>query len=169
MPANRQRPDLQKSLVGFVVGEVAYAVGISSVREIVNPANLTGLPHAPPAVAGVIDHRGEVVPIVDLRARFGLEPSVDPRRAKWILIDVEGRTIGLAVDRVTDVFGTGGAEIQPPPTLGHGDDQRGIVGVTKHDGMLVFVLDVTCFDVLTRSMRPPRPALLGHPEEARLP
>jgi purine-binding chemotaxis protein CheW len=165
MAANKQRPDLQKSLVGFVVGDVVYAVGISSVREIVNPVPLTELPHAPPAVAGVMDHRGEVVPVVDLRARFGLPPNVDARRSKWILVDVGGRTVGLAVDRVTDVFGTAGSDIKPAPTLGRGDDERGIVGVTKHDGALVFVLDIVDFDVLTRSIRPPAPR--GMMREAR--
>lgn len=146
--ATKQRPDPQKSLVGFVVGDVAYAVPIASVREIVNPLNLTELPHAPAAVAGVADHRGEVVPIVDLRARFGLPRLSDPRRAKWILLDVEGRTFGLAVDRVTDVFGTGGAEIRRAPALGNGDDVRGIAGVTTHDGALTFVLDVSRFPLL---------------------
>ncbi len=166
MPSNRQRPDLQKSLVGFVVGDVSYAVSISSVREIVNPAPLTELPHAPPSVAGVMDHRGEVVPVVDLRSRFGLPPNANPKRAKWILIDVDGRTVGLAVDRVTDVFGTGGSEVQPAPTLGRGDDQRGIVGVTKHEGSLVFVLDTAHFDVITQSLRPP-PLPAGMLREAR--
>ncbi len=159
MAANKQRPDLQKSLVGFVVGDVVYAVGISSVREIVNPVTLTELPHAPPAVAGVMDHRGEVVPVVDLRVRFGMPRNTDARRSKWILVDVGGRTVGLAVDRVTDVFGTGGGDIRPAPTLGRGDDERGIVGVTKHEGVLVFVLDIVDFDVLTQSIRPPNPAV----------
>jgi purine-binding chemotaxis protein CheW len=144
---------LQKSLVGFVVGDVRYAIGIASVREIVNPSALTLLPHAPDAVAGVIDHRGEVVPIVDLRVRFGLPAARDPRRAKWILIDVEGRSVGLAVDRVTGVFGATGAEIQPPPALGGGEDERGITGVTKHEQNLVFVLDIARFDAITRSLR----------------
>lgn len=164
MAVSKQRPDLQKSLVGFVVGDVVYAVGIGSVREIVNPVPLTELPHAPPTVAGVIDHRGEVVPVVDLRARFGLPPATDLRRAKWLLIDVEGRCVGLAVDRVTDVFGTGGSEVLPAPALGYGDDERGIVGVTKHDGALVFVLDVTAFDVLTRPMMEPMLHAAGYKE-----
>jgi purine-binding chemotaxis protein CheW len=56
----------------------------------------------------------------------------------------------LAVDRVTEVFGKGGSEIKPPPTLGAGDELRGIAGVTSHDGALTFVLDVGQFDVLTR-------------------
>jgi purine-binding chemotaxis protein CheW len=148
MTFKQQRPDPQKSLVGFVVGEVAYAVPISAVREIINPVALTELPHAPRAVAGVADHRGEIVPIFDLRVRFGLSPLPDPRRAKWILIDVEGRGIGLMVDRVTDVFGTGGAEIKPPPVLGGGEDTRGIAGVTTRDGELTFVLDVDRFESL---------------------
>jgi purine-binding chemotaxis protein CheW len=87
-----------------------------------------------------------------LRVRFGLPPAIDPRRAKWILIDVEGRSVGLAVDRVTEVFGTGGSEIKPAPVLGEGDDERGIVGVTTHDKVLTFVLDVTRFDVITRPL-----------------
>ena len=119
--ADKQRPDPQKSLVGFVVGKVSYAVPISTVREIINPAPLTQLPHAPAAIAGVADHRGDVVPVIDLRVRFGLPRLDDPRRAKWILIDVEDRICGLAVDSVTDVFGTGGAELRPrAPSSGQG-------------------------------------------------
>jgi purine-binding chemotaxis protein CheW len=148
MPDDRQRPDPHKSLVGFIVGDVAYAVPISSVKEIVNPVLLTELPHAPRSVAGVADHRGEVVPIIDLRVRFGLARSSDPRKGKWILVDVEGKTVGLAVDRVTEVFGTGGSELRAPPNLGGGEDVRGILGVTNYEGVLTFVLDVGRFEVV---------------------
>lgn len=151
---SRQQPDPQRGYVGFVVGDVAYAVPIANVREIVNPAPLTELPHAPPSVAGVLDHRGEVVPIVDLRARFGLDAAAATRRTKWILIEVERRSIGLIVDRVTGVFGVADA-LRAPPALGPGDELRGIVGVAPHAGQLVFVLDVGRFDVLTQSLRPP--------------
>jgi purine-binding chemotaxis protein CheW len=142
MSAVKQRPDPRKSLVGFVVGDVAYAVPIVHVQEIVAPLTLTELPHSPDVVAGVADHRGHVIPIVDLRARFKLPKSSDHRRVKWILVRVDDRTFGLAVDRVTDVFGTGGVEIRPAPALGGGEDSRGIVGVTSYEGNLVFVLDV---------------------------
>ena len=144
------RPDPQKSLVGFAVGDVAYAVPIADVREIVNPLLLTELPHAPSAVVGVADHRGDVIPVVDLRVRFGLRPLPDRQRSKWILVQVDGRLIGLVVDRVLDVFGTSGAEVRPPPTLGGGEETRGILGVTTYDGMLTFVLDVARFDELVR-------------------
>jgi purine-binding chemotaxis protein CheW len=148
--AQKPRPETHKSLagkslVGFQVGEVAYAVPISAVREIVNPLPLTPLPHVPGAVVGVGDHRGEVLPVIDLRLRFGLPRLPDPRRAKWILVNVEGQAVGLVVDRVTDVFGTGGAPLKPPPALGAGDDARGIAGVATHEGVLTFVLDLGRF------------------------
>lgn len=152
MASDKQRPDPQKSLVGFVVGDVAYAVPISSVKEIVNPLPLTLLPHAPRTIAGVADHRGEVVPVVDLRTRFGLPAPPDASRSKWILVGVAGKTVGLAVDGVTEVFGTGGAGLRPPPSLGDGDDARAIVGVTSHDGKLTFVLDIERFESLVEPL-----------------
>jgi purine-binding chemotaxis protein CheW len=155
MPLRPQRPrhDAERSLVGFVVGDVTYAVEIASVREIVAPLAITALPHTPPAVAGVADHRGEVVPVVDLRTRFGLGPrSWGDRRVKWILVDVGGRTVGLVVDGVTEVFGASLGELRPAPELGGGEDARGIASVTTHAAQLVFVLDVTRFKSLTDSM-----------------
>jgi purine-binding chemotaxis protein CheW len=149
MATDKQRPDPRKSLVGFRIGTIEYAVPIHSVREIVAPLPITPLPHAPPAVAGVIDHRGEVIPIVDLRARLGLPRAELGPRGKWILLDVEGRRVGLAVDSVTEVFGTAGAELRPAPTVGHGDQERGIVAVAKNGGKMVFVLDVRNFEELT--------------------
>jgi purine-binding chemotaxis protein CheW len=143
------RADPQKSLVGFTVGDVLYAVPIAAVREIVNPLALTALPHSPPSVAGVANHRGSVIPVVDLRARFGLPAAPDPRRLKWILVEVESRLVGLVVDGVTEVFGTGGSELGAPPSLGSGDDVRGIIGVARHAELLVFVLDVDRFEALT--------------------
>jgi purine-binding chemotaxis protein CheW len=131
-----------------MVGDVRYAVPIGDVQEIITPSTLTELPHAPDAVAGVADHRGPVIPILDLRVRFGLSRQREHHRSKWILVRIDGKTMGLAVDRVTDVFGTGGVDVRPPPSLGGGEDQRGILGVTSHDGQLVFVLDVMRFQSL---------------------
>jgi purine-binding chemotaxis protein CheW len=154
MATMRQRVEPDK-FVRFQVGGVAYAVPIDGVKEIVNPLLLTELPHAPGAVAGVADHRGEVVPVIDLRARFGLERSGHPERLKWILVDVQGRTVGLMVDQVTEVFAAKEAELRPAPELGGGEEQRGIVGVTTHQGAMVFVLDVERFQDLTRAWGEP--------------
>jgi purine-binding chemotaxis protein CheW len=152
VPIGKQRADPRKSLVGFMVGDVRYAVPIGDVQEIVTPSVLTELPHAPDAVAGVADHRGQVIPILDLRVRFGLSRVREHQRSKWILVRIDGKTMGLAVDRVTDVFGTGGVDVRPPPSLGGGEDERGILGVTSHDGHLVFVLDVTRFQSLVMEL-----------------
>jgi purine-binding chemotaxis protein CheW len=150
--AVRSRPDPNKSLVGFIVGDVSYAVPIGCVKEIVNPAPLTMLPHLPHAVAGVADHRGQVIVVVDLRARFGLGPSPDQSRAKWVLLALGGRVVGLIVDHVTDVFGTRGEHVRPAPVLGTGEEMRGIVGVVSHAGRLTFVLDVDRFEGLAAAV-----------------
>jgi len=152
MREKKERPDPNKSLVGFIVGDVSYAVPITAVKEIINPAVLTTLPHLPPAVAGVADHRGDVIVVVDLRARFGLGVLQDQSRSRWVLVMVGGRTVGLIVDQVTEVFGTGGEQVRPAPPLGAGDDRRGLVGVISHDGALTFVLDVSRFEALTAAV-----------------
>jgi purine-binding chemotaxis protein CheW len=141
----RHRADPQKSLVGFLLGDVHYAIGIGQVREIVNPLPVTPLPHTPPEVSGVSDHRGDVVPVIDLRTRFGLPPLPSSRSTKWILVEAGSRIVGLVVDAVSEVFGTGTEEIRPTPSVGGGRDMRGITGVTNHNGLLVFVLDTKRF------------------------
>jgi len=160
MPTQRHHSDPEK-LVGFRVGDVAYAVHIGAVREIVNPLLLTELPHVPPAVAGVADHRGTVVPVISLRARFGLPRASQAGRSKWILVEVEGRIVGLVVDQVTEVFGLSDAALRPPPELGGGEDRRGIAGVTTHQGEMVFVLDLARFADLVRAATDPK----GPPRE----
>ena len=162
MARTRQRHDPSKHFVGFLVGDVLYAVRIELVREIVNPLDIVELPRAPKSVRGVADYRGEVVPVVDLRERFGLPDITPTRKNKWIVVDVgrapvstagpqsvaSGKFAALAVDSVTEVFGSGGAEVRPAPPLGDGDRIRGIAGVTSHEDRLVFVLDVRAFGAI---------------------
>lgn len=96
----RQRHDPLKDLVGFLLGDVMYAVRIEVVRQIVNPLTIVDVPHAPPSVKGVADYRGEVVPVVDLRERFGL-PSIAPsRKTKWVVLDVSGGAKPRSVARL---------------------------------------------------------------------
>lgn len=148
---HRYRHDPSKTLVGFSVGDVHYAVPIARVKEIANPISVVAIPHAPHSIVGVADYRGDVVPVVDLRTRFGLDPADVTRRTKWIVVEVGGRLVALVVDSVTEVFGTGGAELRPPPAIG-GHDARGIEGVTTHDGYLVFVLDAGRFADVTEPL-----------------
>jgi purine-binding chemotaxis protein CheW len=148
----RYRHDPLKNLVGFTIGDVHYALPIRHVREIVNPLSLVSLPNAAASVSGVADYRGEVVPVVDLRTRFGLAAGPATRRTKWILVDVGARLVALVVDSVTEVFGTGGKDLRPAPTLGGGEDVRGIAGVTSYEDRMVFVLDTSRFGELTEAL-----------------
>jgi len=142
--ADRKQARSDKSLVGFFVGDVHYAIDIASVREIVTPLPVTALPHTPPDIAGVADHRGDVITVIALRQRFGL-PELEPTRAaKWILVRAGDHDVGLVVDRITEVFGTGEA-VRPAPNVGGTAHLRGIAGVVNHAERLTFVLDVERF------------------------
>ncbi len=160
----RHRHDPSKNLVGFLVGDVMYGVRIEMVREIVNPLEVVALPRAPKSVRGVADYRGVVVPVIDLRERFGLPLVPISRKTKWIVLDVSppgspsGATASyaaLVVDAVTEVFGYGAGGIRPAPPLGSGDDLRGIEGVTTFGPepreRLVFVLDARAFGALAEA------------------
>jgi purine-binding chemotaxis protein CheW len=157
----RYRTDQAKNLVSFLVGDVRYAVDIHLVREIVNPLPFVTLPHAPDEVCGVADHRGEVLPIVDLRVRFGLPPTEPTRRTKWIIVRLPRRaqSVALVVDAVTDVFGASVNDQRTVPELSQGRDRRGIANVYSHEGKLVFVVDphvvaAAARDIDTSSMPP---------------
>lgn len=137
----RYRNDQAKNLVGFLVGHVRYAVEIHRVREIVNPQMVVGLPHAPAEVVGVTDHRGQVLPVVDLRIRFGLPSAAATRRTKWLIVKMPTSPVAMVVDAVTEVFGAGEQQQRQVPDIGGGDDERGIMSVYAYGGGLTFVVD----------------------------
>jgi purine-binding chemotaxis protein CheW len=153
--SHRHRHDPSKTLVGFTVGGVHYAVAIAMVREICNPKALVSLPHAPASVCGVTDYRGSVIPVIDLRVRFALPPAPQSRRIKWIVVDIGGGLAALVVDETRGVFGTAGAAHRPAPPLGEGDDARGIEGVASYEDELVFVLDLRAFGELASRLSLP--------------
>ena len=147
--ASRIRTDPERSLVGFHVGEGYYAVEVPSVREIISPTGVVAVPHASPIVLGVTDHRGRVVPVVDLRRRFGLVPQAPTRRSKWILVEARGPWLGLAVDDVTEVFGVTSAHERQAPKLGPNEVASGFARVYAYEKQLVMVLDL---DILVRAV-----------------
>jgi purine-binding chemotaxis protein CheW len=137
-PKEPRRPE-GRNLVRFVVGETCYAFDVGAVEEVANPAALTTLPDMGAAVAGVTDHRGRVIPVVDLRAKFGVRLA-SGRHTKWVLMRSSYGLVGFVVDRVVDVVSAKGP-MTPPPRLGAAIGSRAIVGVVNVDGTLVFVLD----------------------------
>jgi purine-binding chemotaxis protein CheW len=148
----RKRVDPRKNLVGFMIGPTQYAIDIWRVREIVKPMATTAVPHSPAALVGMADHRGEVVPILDLRIQFGM-PAESARKTKCIILNLPDATVGIVVDAVVGVFGSADAQIRQAPMLGAGAE-RAIVGVASNQGEMVFVLDPTLFSELARPALP---------------
>jgi purine-binding chemotaxis protein CheW len=94
----------EHKLVGFTIDDVCYGIDIMDVREVINPSDLIKVPTLPKYVLGVADHRDDVVPIVDLRSRFGLAPVERTKRIKWIVLQLPNGAVGLEVDRVIQVI-----------------------------------------------------------------
>jgi purine-binding chemotaxis protein CheW len=136
------RPINVNTWVGLQVGGVNYALNILCVREIIRPLPMQSLPHAAETVIGVVDHRGDVVPIVDLRVRFGTSARTDMAHTRWVIANRDGRLCGLVVDRVTEVFTLSEADAREVPDLGPGSERRGITAAYTFGGKLVFALDV---------------------------
>jgi purine-binding chemotaxis protein CheW len=141
MRARRARTTSGKNLVAFEVGGICYALPLQRVREIVRPAPVLALPHVPGSVIGVVDHRGDVLPIIDLRKRFAVAQSGRDKDVRWIIVTRADRKLGLVVDRVTEVFGVSDAQRREPPEIGTGAQARGITAAYSHREQLVFVLD----------------------------
>lgn len=133
---------ISKDLIRVEVGAVTYALPVSRIREIVNPLPIIELPRERNFVRGVADYREEVVVVVDLRTLFGLEPQVPSRRTKWIIVESGQRLVGVVVDSVIDVFSSLGRGERDVPVLDDRHAQRGIRAAYKHEGGLVFLLDV---------------------------
>jgi purine-binding chemotaxis protein CheW len=128
--------------VGLEVGGVSYALNILCVREIIRPLPMQNLPHAADTVIGVADHRGDVVPVVDLRVRFATGQRAEMPHTRWVIVNRAGKLFGLVVDRVTEVFTLSEVDARPVPDLGRGSDRRGITAAYSHGGRLVFTLDI---------------------------
>lgn len=132
-------------LVAFGVGAGDYAVDIMRIKEIINPLAVTPMPKAPPFVEGVIELRGAILPVLDVRKRFDLEPSPPTRATKYLIVAVDlgaARIIvGLVVDRVAEPLRVPKSEIRPAPQLSV-SEQAFFTGVVHHNGRMLMVLDV---------------------------
>jgi len=128
-------------LVSFTLGEEEYAVDILKVREIIRVPNITRVPRAPEFVEGVINLRGKVIPVIDLRKRFGLSAGDYTKGTRIIVLELE-RTIGMVVDGVSQVLRLGAESVEPPPPIVSGISSEYLKGVGKVDDRLIILLDV---------------------------
>lgn len=120
-----------------------YAVDIMKIKQIIRPMKITPLPDAPGFVEGMINLRGVVIPVVDMRKRFGLKPRGEDEEEKVIIAGVEGKIVGIIVDEVTEVVTVKKSEIQPPPGLIRGVKSHYLLGVFRYldDILLILNLD----------------------------
>ncbi len=130
-------------LVGFRIGKETFGVPIHLVHEIVRLPEITAVPDAPDYIEGVINLRGKIISIVDLRKRFG-EPQVEPSRKNRILVaEIDKKIVGLIVDAASEVMRLSESEIEAPPNLFGEDEVNYITGVGKRNGRLVILIDLT--------------------------
>lgn len=126
----------------FYVGEQLMGVDLRQVHEINRHVDATPVPHAPEFVRGVVNLRGEVVTVVDLRAVLGIDGEVARGERRCVIIDAGGEKTGLLVDRIADVVAIGADQLDPPPANVGGVDGRRLIGVCRLEQALLVVLDV---------------------------
>jgi purine-binding chemotaxis protein CheW len=125
----------------FKLADEEYGVEILKVREINGVIDITAVPRMPAFVKGVINLRGKVIPVIDLRLRFGLEELEHTEQTCIIVVDV-GREIGIIVDTVSEVLDIAGEDIEPPPSMGGSVDTSFILGMGKVDKTVKILLDI---------------------------
>src|SRR5256885_1077946 len=143
--SNGGTPPTQSQYLTFRLGEEEYGVPILAVHEIKGQSAITPLPNAPPCIPGVMNLRGTIVPVVDLRTKFGLPEVEHSRFTVIVLVVVGAKIVGMRVDAVTDVVSLAAAEIQAVPALGGAHVENGCVSGLARTGdkLLVGGLSVT--------------------------
>ncbi len=132
----------ERQVVVFDLNEEAHGVDISQVREIIRMQEITRVPRAPEFVEGVINLRGKVSPVVDLRARFSMPSTERTDEHGIVVVDVDGQDIGMVVDAVTEVSRTPSDSIEPPSSVITTDDSEYLTGMVKTDDKLIILLDI---------------------------
>jgi purine-binding chemotaxis protein CheW len=140
--ANTQRDEEILQLVTFHVDEEEFGVGILEVREINRMMEITRVPHAPGFVEGVINLRGQVIPVVDLRKRFGLGEVERDKNTRIVVVELGETVVGFLVDSVSEVLRVPTSIVEPPPPIVGGIDSEYIEGVVKLEDRLLILLDL---------------------------
>lgn len=138
----RAKTPNDEQVVVFTVANEAYAVNIARVHEIIRLQQITVIPGAPACIEGVINLRGTVIPVLDLRQRFRLRAEEHTPASRIVVVEVGGQTIGLMVDGVSEVLRIPVEQIEPPSPLVTGIDSPYLRGIAKLDGRLIVLLDL---------------------------
>lgn len=136
----------QQQYLTFILGNEMFAIGILSIREIIEYGQVTQVPMTPPFIRGVINLRGAVVPVLDLAVRFGRSPRDITRRTCIVIVEVASakgtQEMGIVVDAVSEVLEIPLAEIEPPPEFGARIRIDFLCGMGKVNGRFVAILNV---------------------------
>jgi purine-binding chemotaxis protein CheW len=138
--ANRAEDVLQ--LVSFTIGQEEFGVDILKVQEINRMVEITRVPNAPEFVSGVINLRGRVIPIVDLRRRFGFPDRAADKDTRIIVVELSGQVLGFIVDAVREVLRIPRSVTEPPPPMAAGIGSEYITAVGKLEDRLLILLDL---------------------------
>ena|SRR5260221_12877239 len=129
-------------IVGFEVGRETYGVPITSLHEIVRVPEITAVPDAPDYMEGVINLRGKIVSVIDLRKRLGEKKVTASRRNRILVVEHRGRLAGLIVDSATEVLKIPASDVEPSPTTLQEGRQNCVTGLGKYAGRLIVLLDM---------------------------
>jgi purine-binding chemotaxis protein CheW len=141
-------PSASRSALGgtclvFTLGGDEYAVDVAGVREIVGALPITRVPGLPPAVLGVVNLRGRIIPVVDLRVRFGLDAVDHGERTCIIVVQSAGAEYGMVVDRVLEVVTMGADAVEEAPVFAGGVDTEYLCGIARHGPRVRLLLDLS--------------------------
>lgn len=143
MDPNPKKQDAELlQLVTFSIGDEECGVNILKVQEIIRTMEITKVPRAPDFVEGVINLRGKVIPIIDLRRRFGLSSRIHDKNTRIIVIEINNVIVGFVVDAVSEVLRIPATTVEPPPPVVAGVDSDYISGVGKLQDRLLIMLDL---------------------------
>lgn len=129
-------------LVSFNLGKEEFAVDILKIQEINRMVEITKVPKSPEFVEGVINLRGKVIPIIDLRKRFNLPGSDISKQTRIVVVDIDNKVVGLVVDAVSEVLRLPASTVEPTPPIVAGIDSEYINGVGKLEDRLLILLDL---------------------------
>jgi purine-binding chemotaxis protein CheW len=137
-----QISDGEEQVVVFDIGGEQYGVEIGRVQEIIRPPAITTVPRAPEYVEGVINLRGRVIPVINLRRRFGLPQVERGRSSRIVVLEIAGQTVGAAVDGVSEVLRVPRAAVEQPGATLTGPQTAHLRGIAKLEDRLIILLDL---------------------------
>lgn len=129
-------------VVGFRVGRETFGVPIALVHEIVRVPEITSVPDSPGYVVGVINLRGKIVSVLDLRKRFGEKEIVSGKKNRILVMEVNSKLVGLIVDSASEVLKIPETDVHPPPNVFEEGQMNYVTGVGKLNGRLIILIDL---------------------------